>query len=257
MNKSKRKFGPRKKAKNEKPLLRKIEGKLGMIAPFEHIEIGRNMKWVPLKVPKGPKPGAVFTTRQFAATFLSSAGLTNVGGSSGAAQLVQNGATAVNFAIGFELQDLTQVSTFSSLFDQYRWERVKVHGKARSNAISVFNTAAPNSAVPSGFIVVDRDDISAPAGITDCMQYDNAQAVNGAEDWTVDLVPSVTPALYSTGAFSGYSTVPGDSLWLDIANTGIPAYGVKGSIGPLTATTSSSWVWDLSAEYVISFRKVR
>ena len=121
----------------------------------------------------------------------------------------------------------------------------------------VFNTASPNGAVPTGYVVVDRDDATALTSTTDALQYDNAESFNGTEDFTVDVIPSVTPAVFASGAFSGYSTAPCNALWLDIANTSIPNYGIKGHIGPLSATTSSSWAWDITAEYIVSFRKTR
>jgi len=255
MNKKSR---SRKGTSNEKAQWKKLERKLGLVLPFERLEVGRNLKWRPLKTPKGPREGAQFTTRQIASTFGVESGISNVGGgTTGAGQIVQGGATAAPFALAFQLSDLSQSSTFASMFDQYRMEKVKVHFKARSNAVAVFNTASPNGAVPTAYIVVDRDDASPLASIQNAMEYDNVQAFNGEEDCTVELVPSVTPAVFASGAFSAYTTVPSDGVWLDIANTSVPCYGVKGVIGGLTVSTTSSWVWDVIAEYVISFRKTR
>lgn len=228
-----------------------------MILPFERIKIARNMPWKPLRSPKGPMQGAQFTIRQMPQTFSQQSGLSNVGGSSSAAQLIQSGSTAVYFSIGFELSDLTQVSTLAALFDQYRIERVKVHFKSRNNAVSVFNTASPNGGVPSVYIVVDRDDATAFTSMSDPLQYDNVQSFSGEEDASVELVPSLTPAVFASGAFSGYTTSPAPSHWIDIANTSVPAYGIKGALGPLAVSTTSAWTWDVSAEYIISFRKVR
>ncbi len=215
------------------------------------------MPWKPLKAPKGPMSGAQFTIRQMPQTFGSQTGLSNVGGSSAVAQLIQGSATAVYFAIAFQLSDLTQSTTLAALFDQYRIEKVKVHFKSRNNAVSVFNTASPNGGVPTGYLVVDRDDGTALTSMSDPLQYDNVVSFNGEEDSTVELVPSITPAVYSGGAFSGYTTAPSTSHWIDIANTSIPAYGIKGAVGPLSASVTSSWVWDITAEYIVSFRKTR
>ncbi len=230
---------------------------MGLILPFERLKVGRNMLWKPLKAPKGPIAGAQLTIRQMPQTFGNQTGLSNVGGSSSAAQLIQGSATAVYFAIAFQLSDLTQVSTLAALFDQYRIERVKVHFKSRNNAVGVFNTASPNGGVPTAYAVVDRDDSTALTSMTDPLQYDNVVTFNGEEDCSVELIPSLTQALFASGAFSGYSTVPAPSMWVDIANTSVPAYGIKGAVGPLTATVTSNWVWDVTAEYIVSFRKTR
>jgi len=210
-----------------------------------------------LKSPQGPRSGASYTTRQLAGTFGVQAGLSNVGGASGPAQLIQAGSTAVYFAMAFQLSDLTQSSTFAALFDQYRIEHVRVHFKSRNPAAFVANTASPNGAVPSGYLVVDRDDASALSSISDTFQYENVIAFNGYDSVTVDMVPTLTLAAFASGAFSGYTTRDSDGTWLDIANTSIPAYGIKGALGTLSVSTSSSWTWDIYAEYIVSFRKTR
>jgi len=191
-------------------------------------------------------------------TFNTQSGLTNLGGGNGyAGTLVQNSALPVLFSIGFRLDDLNQSATLAALFDQYRIERIKVHFRSRNNAISVFNTASPNNAVPAGYLVVDRDDATAPVSIAALTEYDNAVAFGGAEDASVELSPSLTPAVFAAGAFSGYAITDASSVWLDMANTAIPTFGVKGGIGSLAAATTSAWTWDVSAEYVVSFRKTR
>ncbi len=255
--KQRKSSGRAKKRSREHPEIRKIEEKLGMVQLRDLIQVSRNMPYRGLRAPKGAYPGAQLTVRNFASTFGVQTALSNVGGSSNPAQLIQNSATAVYFAVAFQLSDLPQSATFAALFDRYRFEKVKVHFKARNNAVFIANTASPNASVPTGYVVVDRDDSTALTSTSDALQYDNAMSFSGTEDFTVEIVPSITPAVFASGAFSGYGTTPSNAMWLDIANTSIPQYGVKGHVAPLTATTSSSWVWDITAEYVVSFAKIR
>jgi hypothetical protein len=201
--------------------------------------------------------GAHYSTRQLASTFTNSTGFTLGGTGDLTGQLNLNSSTPLLFSCAFELVDLAQVATFAALFDQYRIEKVRVHFKARSNAISVFNIASPNSGVPSGFIVVDRDDSAAPASMAALQEYDTAVEFEGSESVEVTLVPSITRALFASGAFSGYETADSGSVWIDMANTGVPTYGIKGGISSLTATTTSAWIWDVTAEYIVSFRNTK
>lgn len=210
-----------------------------------------------LRAPAGPRPGAHYSTRQFGSTFTTSSGFAGVGGASSQAQLVQSGATAVYFAAAFQLADLGQASSFATIFDQYRIDLIRFHLRTRNPMVSTFNTASPNGAVPVGWIVVDRDDASPLTSSTEALQYENCIEFSGYDSVEVDLVPSLTPSLFASGAFSGYSTRDSDGLWLDMANTNIPAFGIKGSIGPLSATTTSSWTWDVFTEYIVSFRNTR
>ncbi len=257
-NKKARKPRNSKKKYASRDEVRVLERQAGLVKTRQDLRnLGRSSVMPFLRSPQGPMSGAAFSTRQFAATFGVQSGLTNVGGASAAGQIVQSGATAVYFAMAFQLSDLTQSSTFAALFDQYRFERVRVHIRSRNPNAFLANTASPNGSMPTAYVVVDRDDATALTSISDTYQYDNVISFSGCDSVYIDLVPSVTPAVFASGAFSGYSTRDSDGLWLDIANTSIPNYGIKGAVGTLTVSTTASWVWDIVAEYVVSFRKTR
>ncbi len=244
-----------KSSDRERKAIRRLERDDGLIPLFQRLVSARNLRHTYLKQPKRSYKGAMLTVRNWVSTFGVSSGLTGVGGASSAAQLIQNSATSVYAAVAFQLSDLPNTSSFSALFDQYKIERVKLHFRARNNAVFVANTASPNGGVPMGTVAVDRDDASAWTSATDGLQYDNAIQFNGEEDFEVELVPSITPSVFASGAFSGYGVR--SPMWIDIANTSVPHYGVKLHIGPLSATVTSSWVWDVGAEYIVSFKNSR
>ncbi len=207
-----------------------------------------------------PKPmhgGHIARFRMLSSTFGAQTGLSNVGGSSGPGQLIQNSATTLNAAVAFQLSDVAGYTSWTSIFDQYRVKEVLLRFKARSNAVSVQNTAAPNSAVPTAYIVRDLDDNSALTQVSDALQYDTCQTFNGEEDCVVIYEPSVTPAIYSGGAFSGYGIQKAADGWLDVANPSIPHFGIKLCVGGLTASTTSSWVWDMTCEAIVEFQNTR
>jgi hypothetical protein len=191
-----------------------------------------------------------------ASTFNTQTGLVNVGGSSAVAQMQQNSATAALIAIAFRLDDLGQASTFSALFDQYKLDKVVLRFTTRNPAVMVFNTASPNGGVPLGYVTPDRDDASAPTSVDAVRQYDLANGFTGTSSFDVVIEPRPTAALYASGAFTGYNAMDTEP-WIDVANSDVPHYGIKIGIGALTATTSSSWVWDLEAFYYVSFRNTR
>jgi len=224
--------------------------KTGGTADKGSIRCGANLIHLFRNPPQRPFPGARYSTRQMTETFGTSTGITGNA-------IVQGGATGVFGAIAFQLSDLANSITFASLFDQYRFEKVRLYIRARTNAASVFNTASPNAAVPRVFIVIDRDDNTAPTAVTDLMQYDTVATFTGHEDCVIDLVPNLTPAVFASGAFSGYSSLPSNSAWIDIANTAVPMYGVKFGVTGLTVSSTSSWIWDITAEYVVSFKNTR
>lgn len=258
MQKKQRNKPSQKKKRGYKQADRRFEQALGFSKTRQLLKnIGRTSEMQFLKAPAGPHPGATYSVREIASTLNTSTGLSNVGGASVPAQLIQNGATVVYFAAGFRLDDLSNAAAYATLFDQYRIDRVRMHFRSRNPSAFVANTASPNGSVPIGYIVVDRDDASAPSSISSLMQYDNCIALNGSDSAYVDLVPTVTSAVFASGAFSGYSTRDSDSVWLDVANADVVTYGIKGAVGTLTATTTSAWTWDIVPEYIVSFRKSR
>jgi hypothetical protein len=191
-----------------------------------------------------------------ASTFNTQTGFSNVGGSSAAAQMIQNSATALLLSLAFRLDDLGQASTFSALFDQYRIDKVMLRFTTRNPAVMVFNTASPNGGVPLGYFTMDRDDATAPTSLDAVRQYDRSEGFTGTSSFDIIIEPRPTQAIYASGAFSGYNTVDVEP-WIDVANADVPHYGLKGAIGALTATTSSSWCWDIEAYYYVSFRNTR
>ncbi len=227
-----------------------------MKLPTPIFGIGRNMRIPFLKSPKGPYAGASYSVRQLASTLNVQTGLSNVGGVT-AAQLVLNSSTAVYFALALTLADFPQISTLGALFDQYRVEKLLFTMRARNNAVFIAGVSSPNGGVPYGYVVVDYDDSSAPASMSELQQYNNCRTFTGEEDVAIEIVPALTPAVFSTGAFSGYEVSPSNAHWIDLANTSVPFYGIKGGVGNLTLSTTSSWTWDISVEAIISFRQTR
>lgn len=203
-----------------------------------------------IPAPNGPSPGAHLTTVQHIDGFSSSTGLTG--------QLIrQSGSTDVLGQIAFELSDLAQVATFATLFDQYRVEEVHIKLTPTSTSISLWNSAAPNHSAPHMYVVVDRDDASAPASITALREYDNVVVLNAADSADIIMEPSLTPSVFAGGVFNGYLVEDSGRYWVDLANTSVPFYGIKFGVSALQATTTSSFDWFVDIWYKISFRNVR
>jgi len=226
---------------------------------WQKMVVERNMRFLTLRRPLGPLPGAEYTTRQFCVTLNNQTGLSNLGSGGATGQLIANSTNAVTgfgFCVSTEFADLSQAAQLAAVFDQYRIEKVLYKFKSRNNAISVQNTASPNSGVPTGYVVVDRDD-STVLTVNQAEQYDTCETFSGEDDFVVELIPSVTPAVFSSGAFTAYLTEDSDQVWVDVANQAVPFYGIKGWISGLTLSTTSSWVWDLTVIAVVSFRNTR
>jgi len=244
--------GGKRRGRGKKRSPRAGPAKPASIKDWGSIKVATNQRMIRL-----PRPFPItFRVRQVANTFNASTGLSNLGGTT-AANLVLGSSTLVAFQVAFELQDLAQQATWTAAFDQYQIEKVLLRFKSRNNAVSLFNLASPNAAMPTGYMVIDRDDATVLASVAAAEEYDTVETFEGNQDVVCTIKPSVTPSIFASGAFSAYTVEESDAVWIDVANNNVPHYGIKGVISGLTLSTTSSWVWDVSAEYIVAFKNVR
>jgi hypothetical protein len=157
--------------------------------------------------------------------------------------------TAVNqgFAIAFTLNDLPDVSEFTSLFDQYRLDWVEY--------TFVLRKFAAGSSLPVIYYAEDHDDSNLPSFAAIC-EAQNVQIVTFGSDRTMikfRITPNVLRQVYN-GLTSGYERAP-PGVWLDCANSAIPHYGVKYVIENYNTTDTPNNVVATSLRYHVSFKE--
>jgi len=243
----------RKRVPNERPAIKRINKLLGQSLPYENVIVKVDLPVTMLKKPKGPSQGAMLTIRKIADVFNSQAG-TSSSSSSTAYFSINSTTTAALVALAFRLDDIADYDKYTSVFDQYRFEKVRLRFRSKNNAIFVANLTSTAQGVPSGYICIDRDDNSAPASVAALSEYDNAVPFQSNQDACVTLVPSVTPPVFAAGTFSGYTTVPCNSVWCDCANADTLHYGVKLAAGTLSGSATVTYITEIDAEYIVSFR---
>lgn len=227
------------------------------VRDVQRFKIWRDIPPAIPRMPRGPTQGALMSTRQMViGQFAQQTSVTTASGQGN--YILQNGSTAVLGQISFCLADLSQVTTFSSMFDRYRIDKVKLRFASRNPAASPFNVASPNNTVPQVYIAVDRDDSTAPASTAVLTEYDNSLVVPGTCSFDLDLIPSVVSTIANASSTATSSVIRrSDEEWLDIAATTIPHFGVKFGITALAVSTSSNWYFDIEAWYYVSFKNVR
>lgn len=207
-----------------------------------------------MPAPAGPSRGAMYSTvecvRQTDMTLPTGSAI--VGG-----VLRQAAATDAFASYAFALADIPNVASLGSLFDQYRIEKIQLRFKSRNPALFISNMTSPNNSSCEPFLVIDRDDNTAPTTISELQQYDNCQQFGAQDSMDVIFEPSITPSVFSGGAFSGYSVDDSGKYWIDLANTSVPHYGVKVGIPALAASTAQRFDWLVTAWYKVSFKNKR
>lgn len=157
------------------------------------------------------------------------------------------GTTDSSFGLYFQLNDLAQASTFSSMFDQYRLDKVIVH------FIPLYVQTPVNSAGYSfpNWIAIDYDDVSLPSSRATMQEYENVHLFAPYKKFSIAIKPRVAVAAYG-GTFTSYAN-EGD-CWIDLGSPLTQHYGLKGSMG---ATSTGAQLWVVQVESFWSFRSVR
>lgn len=205
-----------------------------------------------MPAPGGPTKGASMTTTMF----VRGIDMTLQNGLVGAL-LRQNTSSDVFVSLAFCLADIANLSSLSALFDQYRIDEIQLRFRSRNPGVFLANQASPNYSSVSPLLVIDRDDATLPTTLLELQQFDNCQQFSAQDSIDVIFEPSITPSVFSGGAFSGYSVDDSGKYWLDVANTSIPHYGVKLGLPALVSTTTQRFDWDVEAVYKVSFLNVR
>lgn len=151
----------------------------------------------------------------------------------------------VFFAQSFQLADLDQYTSFSSVFDQYKFNSVEVWIEPQSTNNNYTNTGRFVS-------VIDYDDSTALTNIAQAQDYANALVSSGQSSQYRRFVPHVAVAEYAgTSPFTGFGNMVAD--WIDTSSSTVKHFGLKLAFEPV----STAITFDLTFRYHISFRSIR
>lgn len=159
-------------------------------------------------------------------------------------------------AFNFKLADFVP-SDLTALFDQYRFCAIEFKMMPRINTLNSSVTAVPLPAPQYIISAVDYDDSTAPASVSEVMQYSNCQTHPYDKPFVRRFRPNIALAAYGSGVFASYAN---RSLqWIDAASPSVEHYGVKiaSSSYSTSLNSSNSPSWDVVVKAYIEFRSVR
>jgi len=163
----------------------------------------------------------------------------------------QTAITASYGAVYFTVASIDQITSFTSLFDQYRidWIEATFRPAFTANPLGV----ASSIYIPSLFTAVDFDDAVTPTSIAQLEDYANC-TTSTYETVVRRWKPHAAIAAYA-GAFTSYGNV--ESPWIDASSTAVQHYGLKTAItsGATGQTALQSWV--ATYRIMCSWRNVR
>lgn len=140
---------------------------------------------------------------------------------------------------------------FTTLFDQYQITYIQMKFFLR---IDPSAQPAATAAYPKLHIVRDYDDASTPANINELREHPRVmqRVLTPTRAVTFGWKPAVATNLFLTPITNG--TEPRWKVWVDMANTGLPHYGIKFAIDNFTNT---SYFVDTEMKYWFKVRGVR
>lgn len=148
----------------------------------------------------------------------------------------------------FYLTDITDYSSWTSTFDQYRFRKITA-------LIQGTNQPASGSSVTIQPIVsvIDYDDNVDLPGYVQGLNYGSAMVHNGQCNDRRTFIPHSSTASIIGG--SAVTTGNMKNMWVDCAQPALAHYGFKIAIAP--STTTNIFGWHVIFQYEIEFKNNR
>jgi len=155
-------------------------------------------------------------------------------------------------AFQFQLSDLDQAVTFTTLFDQYKIDFLELKLRPNANLAQVVNPST-GQIMPLLYTAVDYDDANVPTSLAYVREYQSCKETRFDNDCVRKFKPRIALAAYS-GTFVSFAN---QTSWLDCASATVKHYGVKYAISPALTGQGNLQTWTVEARYYISFRQIR
>jgi len=140
--------------------------------------------------------------------------------------------TLVHRSVPINLGALPHYSEFTSLFDCYRITHVKMmflYDQNSSQSVEVAVGVPQVTFIPYLITVNDFDDATPLTALSDYCEYENFKVERMDRPLTISFVPRIASAVYSGGAFTGYSQAP-PLAWVDSGSPSVEYYGIKWAV---------------------------
>lgn len=146
----------------------------------------------------------------------------------------------VGFALKFALSDLPGSSDFTSLFDQYRIDLIKIYLVSRTNSVSIMEGLNNRVGTVQGIFCTDHDDSTGPTsdenGMNEMRERDKSRSFifGQSQVYKHVLKPAIATEVFRTALTTAYA--PRFSPKLDMSFADVPHFGFKGVVKiPITS----------------------
>lgn len=162
-------------------------------------------------------------------------------------------------AIDFRLNDVANVTEFTTLFDSYQICKVELHfvPDVGNSVMNMTDTSSANQyTLPSIYVHRDLDNAIAPTSEAQMTQRQDVKCYKATDEFKISIVPQVGREIFRTAVSTAYET-PYKIIWLDANYADIPHYGIHvGITADGTTDANQSFSYKIKARYWLRFRTV-
>lgn len=162
-------------------------------------------------------------------------------------------ATDQHLTYSFKLRNVVNAVDFTSLYDQYRINKITIHFERLLNSTGDTIAATPyNQKIR---VVHDYNDNNALANEDDYLEYSNCKSYNIIGNGTpkVTLYPKLAQVIENVGGTQGFNAVPSNKVWLNTVDDQIPHFGIKVFV-PGGTTTVGYGLFKVRVRFDLSFK---
>lgn len=165
-----------------------------------------------------------------------------------------------NVSFEFRLQDVPNYTEFTTLFDQYRIDKITFKMIPMCNVNQLTIASAGTFVNNPGIVgtVIDYDDANILSTLASFEQYANFrfQPVVSSKTIQRTFKPHIAVAAFGGGVFTSYMNK--GPTWIDCNNATVAHYAIKIYLdGPDGTAPTAFQKFQLFATYYLSFRNVR
>lgn len=175
----------------------------------------------------------------------------------GAEATINNSALTVTpFQFTARLVDCINFSTYTTLFDQYRINKVvvlmtPVKTQVVNRPYDDTTTAGAVLAIPRLSVVIDRDDDTLPVTFEEVYQRPNSKTTLATRKQVWAFRPTKLGMVYRSTTTTGYKVDWGRDF-IDSGDSDVPHYGLKGILE--AASPNEAYTYRIETKFYVSFR---
>ncbi|AUM61843.1 capsid [uncultured virus] len=175
--------------------------------------------------------------------------------STGSTQIVHAagaGGTPYYAGLQFQLSDLTNVSEFTNLFQQYRINCVVVSLIPNYN-INQIPASGTGTNIPIIGWVQDFDDGSNPTSVPELQEYQRYKERKFTGPIKIKIWPAVSSLVFSSAGVDGFAVKK--KMWIRTDVTTVKHYGLKYCVYNMAA--NQNYVWNIRYTMYASFKETK